>query len=72
MDLEDSLGFTYILHGAVCFLTFYEIYTVRNFTVEALVNLNKQYNFSHIFSFLFGPFLDMVLDSYPYPYPFIS
>ena len=37
--LHDPLCFTNILHVAVGFLALYEINTVRDFTVQALVNL---------------------------------
>ena len=38
-EFEDSLCFSYILHVAVGLLAFYQIYTVRYFTFNTLVNL---------------------------------
>ena len=37
--LKYSLSFPYIFHRAVGLLAFHQIYTVRNFTVEILVDL---------------------------------
>ena len=76
--LKYSLSFPYIFHRAVGLLAFYQMYTVRNFTVETLVDLpftlvySERFDFSDIrtgrtilatfFSFPSASSLDAVLD----------